>query len=117
MAAILIVISFLEAPSISGRRSAGRDARMGFSTKESAMEFDYRGYTVRIEEYEDETNQNLGRRMWHATIDIKGHVDTWKDRFPAEREFATRADAEFGAAQIAREYLDRKLGGQSTAAS
>jgi hypothetical protein len=76
------------------------------------MEFEYRGYTVRTEEYEDETNQNPGRRMWHCTIDIKGHVDTWKDRFPAEREFASRAEAEAGGAQIARAYLDRKLGAQ-----
>ncbi|GGY53742.1 hypothetical protein OU994_25115 [Pseudoduganella sp. SL102] len=73
------------------------------------MEFDYQGYTIRTEEYED--TAAVHDHQWHCTIIIKGHVDTWSDRFTAEQRFASRADAEAGAARIAREYLDKKLAG------
>lgn len=73
------------------------------------MEFEYRGYTIRIEAYEDPTAAT--GHAWHSNINITGHVDTWRDRFTAEQRFASRADAEQGAALIAREYLDKKLAG------
>ncbi|HEX8605729.1 MAG TPA: hypothetical protein VF774_24010 [Pseudoduganella sp.] len=73
------------------------------------MEFEYRGYRIRTEEYED--TSAVHDHQWHCTIDIKGHVDTWKDRFNAGQRFGSRSEAEAGAARIAREYLDKKLGG------
>lgn len=73
------------------------------------MEFEYRGYTIRTEEYEDTTA--VHGHQWLCTIIIKGHVDTWQDRFPADQGFATQAAAAEGGALIARAYLDKKLAG------
>ncbi|WP_338765221.1 hypothetical protein [Massilia sp. METH4] len=73
------------------------------------MEFEYRGYTIRIEAYED--TAAVHDHAWHCTINVTGHVDTWRDRFTAEQRFGSLAAAEQGAAAIAREYVDAKLAG------
>ena len=73
------------------------------------MEFEYRGYTICIEVYED--TAAAAEHQWHCTINVTGHVDTWRDRFAAEQRFASRAAAEQGSAAIARGYVDDKLAG------
>ncbi|GGY77333.1 hypothetical protein ACFFTM_10090 [Pseudoduganella plicata] len=72
------------------------------------MEYEYRGYTIRSEVYEDPTG---GQVRWHCAVEMRPHTGTAPERFTTEEHYATRDEAELGAQRAARDYLDRKLAG------